>query len=75
MAVVIRLSRKGRKKAPFYRLVAQDKREKRDGKFLEILGTYNPKAEAKGAVLHQDRIAYWLGKGAVPSDRVASLLG
>lgn len=73
MAVVIRLARHGRKKRPFYRIVAADRRSPRDGSFLEILGTYDPKVQGP-AVLVQDRIAYWLSQGAMPSDFVASLL-
>ena len=75
MAVVIRLRRMGHKKAPFYRVVATDKRSKRDGRFIETLGTYNPIAPG-GTVstLKEDRINHWLGVGARPSETVWSLL-
>lgn len=72
MAVVIRLARQGRKKSPYYRIVAADKRDPRDGKFLEILGTYNPKSEA--VTVQKERVDYWVRQGAIPSDRVARLV-
>ena len=77
MPVRLRLQRFGRKKLPFYRLVAADSRASRDGKFIEMLGTYNPIAredKVKEVRLNLDRIRYWLGVGAQPSDRVARLL-
>lgn len=72
MSVRIRLARIGKKKAPFYRIVAIDKRVKRDGKFLENLGTFNP---ISGEIIqfHEDRIQAWVDKGAVPSDTVKKL--
>ena len=72
MSVKIRLSRIGKKHAPFYRIVAIDARKKRDGASLEILGTYNP---LKGELVqfHNDRINDWVAKGAVPSDAVKKL--
>lgn len=73
MAVVIRLTRQGSKKKPFYRVVAADRRAKRDGRFLEILGTYNPKAAESKATFAMDRVAYWISQGAVPSETVAKL--
>jgi len=73
MAVVIRLSRQGSKKRPFYRIVAADRREKRDGRFLELLGTYNPKASESKTTVAPERLAYWLSKGAQPSETVAKL--
>jgi len=74
MSVRIRLSRKGTKKKPFYRIVAADIEAPRDGRFLETLGTYNPMTEPAGIVLKQDRIQYWLDQGAKPSTTVASIL-
>ncbi len=74
MSVRIRLTRKGTKKKPFYRIVAADIEAPRDGRFLEALGTYDPMTEPAGVVLKQDRIAYWLEKGAKPSTTVQSIL-
>jgi small subunit ribosomal protein S16 len=73
MSVRIRLTRKGTKKKPFYRIVAADVEAPRDGKFLETLGTYNPMAEPAIIILNEDRINYWLGEGAKPSTTVQSL--
>jgi small subunit ribosomal protein S16 len=69
MAVKIRLSRIGKKKAPFYRIVAVDGRKKRDGQCLENLGTYNP---LNGEIIqfHAERLKDWISKGAIPSDTV-----
>lgn len=78
MALAIRLSRGGRKKRPFYRIVVADKRMPRDGRYIEKLGTYNPLLEDENAnrvQLVEDRIKYWLGEGAQPSERVALFLG
>ncbi len=74
--VVIRLSRGGSHKKPFYQVVAADRRSACQGKYLERLGFFNPVArgEAQRLSLNQDRINYWLGVGAKPSERVASLL-
>lgn len=77
MAVKIRLSRGGSKKRPFYRIVAADARSPRDGKFLEKLGTYNPllaKDSEERLKILEERVKYWLGHGAQPTDRVARLL-
>ncbi len=74
MAVVIRLMRAGAKKRPSYRLVAADSRRQRDGRFLEILGHYNPIAQPYELVLQKDRVQSWLDLGAQPSEQVASLL-
>lgn len=74
MSVCIRLTRMGKKKQPFYRLVAIDKRRARDGKFLEVLGHYNPIKQPAPITLHEDKITKWLDEGAEPSDTVASLL-
>ena len=78
MALSIRLSRGGRKKRPFYRIVVADKRMPRDGRYIERLGTYNPLLpddNEKRVQLVKDRIEYWLGQGAKPSERVAVFLG
>jgi small subunit ribosomal protein S16 len=72
--VVIRLRRTGKTKQPSYRLVVADKRSPRDGKFIEIIGHYNPILQPKELVVKSDRARYWLGVGAQPSDTVARLL-
>ncbi|MDZ7642440.1 MAG: 30S ribosomal protein S16 [Desulfurivibrio sp.] len=74
MAVRIRLTRMGRKKQPFYRIVAADSEAKRDGRYLEILGTYDPMQKPAAVTLKQDRVADWLARGAKPTDTVRSLL-
>ena len=74
MSVRIRLTRKGTKKKPFYRIVAADIEKPRDGKFLELLGTYNPMVEPVANTLKEDRVKYWLGEGAKPSTTVQSIL-
>lgn len=74
MAVKIRLARHGAKKRPFYRIVAADSESPRDGRFLERLGTYNPLQDPAAVVLNTDRIKYWIGQGATPSDTVKSIL-
>lgn len=73
MAVKIRFARIGKKHAPIYRIVAVDSRKKRDGEFLENLGTYNPKTK-QIVQMHDDRIAHWLSVGAIPTDVVARLI-
>lgn len=78
MALAIRMSRGGRRNLPFYRIVVADKRYPRDGRYLEKLGTYDPRLPAnndKRIVLNKERIQYWLSQGAKPSDRVARFLG
>ncbi len=74
MAVRIRLRRQGRKKAPTYRIVVADGRSPRDGKFIEILGQYMPRAGEQAVQLDAARANYWLDNGAQPSDTVRSLL-
>ncbi len=74
MAVKIRLTRKGSKKKPFYRIVAADVEFPRDGRFLEALGTYDPMQEPAVITLKEDRVQYWLGEGAQPSTTVKSIL-
>ena len=78
MALAMRLSRGGRKKRPFHRIVVADKRMPRDGRYIERLGTYNPllaKDDENRVTLNEERIKYWLGEGAEPSYRVAVFLG
>ncbi|MDR4494476.1 MAG: 30S ribosomal protein S16 [Nitrospirales bacterium] len=74
MAVHLRLTRMGRHKRPFYRVVATDSRMPRDGRFLEVIGTYDPLKESDKASFKEDRVLDWLKKGAQPSDTVRSLL-
>ncbi|MFZ5564438.1 MAG: 30S ribosomal protein S16 [Thermodesulfobacteriota bacterium] len=74
MAVKIRLARCGRKKRPFFRLVATDERFSRDGRFLEKLGTYNPLAQPAQFEMTRDRVEYWLAQGAQTTHTVKSLL-
>ena len=74
MAVKIRLSRQGRKKAPFYRLVVADERCPRDGKFIELIGTYNPMTDPASVTINEERALYWLKNGALPSDTARGLL-
>ena len=71
--VRIRLRRQGLKKQPTYRLVAADKESPRDGRFLEILGSYNPRTEPFSFEVKEDRIYYWLSVGAQPSESVMKL--
>jgi small subunit ribosomal protein S16 len=70
----IRLARIGKKKNPFYRVVVLDKRRPRNGRTLEIVGTYDPLKEPAAVQLDAERIKYWLGCGAQPSDTVRSFL-
>lgn len=72
--VKIRLRRTGKTKQPSYRLVVADSRSPRDGKFIEIIGHYNPIQQPKVLEVKADRARYWLGVGAQPSDTVVSLL-
>lgn len=74
--VVIRLSRGGAKKRPFYQIVVADQRKSRDGRFIERLGFYNPLAKGKSEETRVDLDAYnaWVAKGAQPSDRVTKLI-
>jgi small subunit ribosomal protein S16 len=74
MAVVIRLSRHGRRNQPIYRVVVADKDYPRDGRFLEVLGTFNPQAADNRATLKAERLQHWISQGAVPSDTVARLI-
>lgn len=75
--LVMRLSRHGTKKRPFYHVVVADSRSPRDGRYVEKIGTYNPmlaKEDQSRTVLNTERVKYWLGVGAQPSDRVARML-
>ena len=74
MSVVIRLSRYGRKKRPFYRIVAADRHMPRDGRFLELLGTMNPLHDPPLITLKEDRVKYWVGEGARPSDTAGPII-
>lgn len=72
MAVALRMSRQGKKKMPFYRIVAADKRCARDGRFIELLGTYHPKTKA--LKLDAERYQKWLSVGAQPSGSLAAII-
>jgi small subunit ribosomal protein S16 len=72
--VTMRLSRIGSKKRPYYRIVVIDKRRARNGRFLEVLGQYNPIANPVQLEINAERAQYWLGKGAEPSETVLSIL-
>lgn len=74
MAVRIRMTRMGAKKKPFYRLVAADSESPRDGRFLEILGYYDPMKEPAEVKLHGEKVTYWLEKGAKISGSAKSIL-
>jgi small subunit ribosomal protein S16 len=74
MAVSIRLRREGAKNSPYYKVVVADRRSPRDGKFIEIIGTYDPKIPGRNSTLNIDRVEYWISKGAQPSDTVRSLI-
>ena len=72
--VAMRLTRIGSKKRPYYRIVVIDKRRARNGRFLEVLGQYNPIANPTQVEINSERAQYWLAKGARPSETVRSLL-
>ena len=74
MSVSIRLRREGSKNRPYYRVVVTDSRSPRDGKFIEILGTYDPKLTGQNSSFSVERAEYWISKGAQPSDTVRSLI-
>jgi small subunit ribosomal protein S16 len=74
MAVSIRLRREGTKNRPYYKVVVADRRSPRDGKFIETIGTYDPKKSGHNSTLKIDRVEYWISKGAQPSDTVRSLI-
>ena len=74
MAVKIRLSRLGSKKKPYYRLVAADSEAPRDGKFLEVLGTYDPMKDPAAVTIQKEKVQQWLGKGAMVSESARAIL-
>ncbi len=74
MSVKLRLTRVGSKKNPIYRVVAADTRSPRDGKFIEIIGRYNPQSEPSLIEFDEAKVKEWLGKGALPTAPVAKLL-
>lgn len=74
MAVSIRLRREGANKRPHYKIVVADKRSPRDGKFIEIIGRYDPKATGENYAIDLSRAEYWLGVGAQPSQTVLSII-
>ena len=72
--VVIRLARAGTKKKPFYRVVVADRRDARDGRFIEQVGTYDPRKQTHGLAVALDRVDHWVGHGAQPSETVGHLI-
>ena len=74
MAVRIRLARHGAKKRPFYRIVVADSESPRDGRFLEIVGTYNPLMEPAEVSFKNERVKYWMDQGAIPTNTVKNLI-
>jgi small subunit ribosomal protein S16 len=74
MSVKIRLARHGAKKKPFYRIVVANIESPRDGRFLEVVGTYNPLPDPAEVNLKDDRIKYWISQGAEPTDTVRNLI-
>src|SRR5882762_420514 len=74
MAVSIRLRREGAKNRPYYKVIVADSRSPRDGKFIELIGTYDPKKPEHNSTLKLDRIDHWISQGAQPSDTVRSLI-
>ncbi|MBF0099765.1 MAG: 30S ribosomal protein S16 [Desulfobacterales bacterium] len=74
MAVKMRLTRRGAKKRPFYRIIIADSQCPRDGRFIEIVGTYDPLQEPAKVTLKSERVRYWLDEGVVPTETVENLL-
>ena len=74
MAVSIRLRREGAKNRPYYKVVVADSRSPRDGKFIELIGTYDPKKPGDNSMIKVERAEHWIARGARPSDTVRSLL-
>jgi len=74
LSTVLRLARVGRKNVARYRIVAADSRMPRDGRFLEVLGTYNPQSTPKQFTIEADRMAYWIKQGATPSETIGNIL-
>jgi small subunit ribosomal protein S16 len=75
VAVKLRLARHGQKKKPFYRIVATEKESRRDGRYIEVVGTYNPKSDPPAVTLKEDKIRKWIAGGAQPSRVVSDLIG
>lgn len=73
MAVKLRLQRFGTHKRPYYRLVVADSRMKRDGRYLEIIGTYDPTTQPETVTINEERVMIWLAQGAQPTDTVKNL--
>ncbi len=74
MSVSIRMSRHGAKKKPFYRIVVSDQRFARDGRYIEQVGTYDPRAKTGGVTMDREKIESWIKKGAKPSQTVSELI-
>ena len=74
MAVKLRLKRMGAKQRPFYRIVAADARSPRDGRFLEVVGTYNPITNPAETKIDEEKAMYWLNNGAIPTETVRNIL-
>ena len=74
MSVTLRLQRRGQTKRPFYRLVAADTEARRDGRYLELIGTYNPMVNPPAITMKEDRVKYWVAAGALQTDMARSLI-
>lgn len=74
MSVTLRLQRRGQSKRPFYRLVAADTQARRDGRYLELIGTYNPMANPPAITMKEDRVKYWVATGALQTDMARALI-
>jgi small subunit ribosomal protein S16 len=74
LALRIRLARYGAKKRPFYRIVVANSESPRDGRFLEIIGTYDPRQDPAALTVKEELLSHWVDRGATPTDTVASLL-
>jgi len=74
MAVAIRLKREGARNNPYYKIVVADQRKPRDGRFIEIIGTYNPTKPGENYTIELDRADYWVGVGARPSQTVGNII-
>lgn len=72
--VVIRMRRAGAKNRPFFRIVVTEGKSARDGRFVEVLGTYNPRTKPEAVVIDRERLSHWLTAGATPSDTVRTLI-
>jgi small subunit ribosomal protein S16 len=68
------MARHGRNKKPFYRVVVTDKENPRDGRFIELIGTVNPLTDPPTVNIKEDRVKYWIGEGAIPSDTIANII-